>query len=76
MYPLNENETGLFQELARKNDVIFGQLSYLVINPKCYRGGHYHKRKEEWFCCLHGSCELTLTDINQKTKRTTVLEKM
>lgn len=68
MYPIHKNETGLFQELARKDDVKFGQLSYLVIKPKCSRGNHYHKRKEEWFCCLHGKCELLLMDINRKSK--------
>ena len=74
MYPIHKNETGLFQELARKDDVKFGQLSYLVIKPKCSRGNHYHKRKEEWFCCLHGKCELLLTDINRKSKREIILD--
>ena len=74
MYPIHKNETGLFQELARKDDVNFGQLSYLVIKPNCSRGNHYHKRKEEWFCCLHGRCELLLTDINRKSKRKIILD--
>lgn len=74
MYPIHKNETGLFQELARKDDVKFGQLSYLVIKPKCSRGNHYHKRKEEWFCCLHGKCELLLMDINRKSKREIILD--
>ena len=69
MYPVHESPSGSFQELARKKDVTFGQLSYLVIKPGCSRGNHYHKRKEEWFCCLHGKCELILTDTrNNKTK--------
>jgi UDP-2-acetamido-2,6-beta-L-arabino-hexul-4-ose reductase len=73
MYPVHKNETGIFQELARTNDVKFGQLSYLVISPGCWRGNHYHKRKEEWFCCLHGECELKLTNINSKAFRSIIL---
>ncbi|OBZ34824.1 WxcM-like domain-containing protein [Methanohalophilus sp. DAL1] len=69
MYPIHENETGSFQELARSNDVQFGQLSYLKIAPQCSRGNHYHKRKEEWFCCLHGKCEMELTDIRSNSSR-------
>jgi UDP-2-acetamido-2,6-beta-L-arabino-hexul-4-ose reductase len=66
MYPIHENETGSFQELARSNDVKFGQLSYLTIAPNCSRGNHYHKRKEEWFCCIHGTCEMKLIDNYNK----------
>lgn len=68
MYPVHINETGSFQELARSNDVKFGQLSYLIINPLCSRGNHYHKRKEEWFCCLYGSCKMHIFDITTNKK--------
>jgi len=60
MYPLHQNDTGSFQELAHASDVEFGQLSLLTIAPRCTRGGHYHTRKREWFCCLHGECVLVL----------------
>jgi UDP-2-acetamido-2,6-beta-L-arabino-hexul-4-ose reductase len=70
MYPVHESPTGSFQELAREKDVKFGQLSYLTIKPKCSRGNHYHKWKEEWFCCIRGKCEMHLTDIrNNKDKK-------
>lgn len=74
MYPVHNNETGSFQELARTNDIKFGQLSHLVISPSCWRGNHYHKRKEEWFCCLHGKCELKLTNVNTKTLKIITLD--
>jgi UDP-2-acetamido-2,6-beta-L-arabino-hexul-4-ose reductase len=60
MYPLHKNETGSFQELVHASEVEFGQLSLLTIAPGCERGGHYHTRKREWFCCLHGSCTIVL----------------
>lgn len=73
MYPLHENETGSFQELAHSDDVKFGQLSILTINPACARGGHYHTRKEEWFCCIHGKCELRLDNVKDGSSRTVTL---
>ena len=74
MYPLHENSSGSFQELARKNDVMFGQLSYLIIKPECSRGNHYHKRKEEWFLCMRGECELKLTDVRSNRTKKMVLD--
>lgn len=74
MYPIHENETGLFQELAHKTDVIFGQISLLVIKPGCYRGNHYHKRKQEWFCCLHGKCSMELKNVQTKRKKRIILD--
>ncbi len=66
MYPVHENETGLFQELARSKDVKFGQISLLIIDPGCSRGGHYHARKEEWFCCIHGCCRMDLMNVHSR----------
>jgi UDP-2-acetamido-2,6-beta-L-arabino-hexul-4-ose reductase len=74
MYPLNKNDTGSFQELAHKSDGIeFGQLSLLTVAPRCSRGGHYHTRKKEWFCCLHGSCYIACTDTRAGKQRIIVL---
>ena len=74
MYPIYEDSSGIFQELIKKNDVIFGQLSLLTIKPKYSRGNHYHKRKEEWFCCIHGKCELVLTDVRNNKTRAIILD--
>ncbi len=73
MYPLHENDTGSFQELAHASDVDFGQLSILVIEPGCQRGGHYHTRKKEWFCCIHGKCILEITNVRDYSMRNVVL---
>jgi UDP-2-acetamido-2,6-beta-L-arabino-hexul-4-ose reductase len=73
MFDLHENESGSFQELAHASDVKFGQLSVLKINPGYSRGGHYHTRKEEWFCCIHGKCELRLNSIKNGSTRSLTL---
>jgi len=74
MYPLHQNDTGSFQELAHATDVEFGQLSLLTIAPRCKRGGHYHTRKKEWFCCLHGKCYIVATDVRTGRQRSIVLD--
>ena len=73
MYPLFKDERGSFQELAHSNDVIFGQLSLLTIEPQSIRGGHYHTRKGEWFCCIHGECEMVLRNATDGSLRTVSL---
>ena len=74
MYPLHQNDTGSFQELAHASDDIeFGQLSLLTIAPRRTRGGHYHTYKKEWFCCLHGRCYIVATDVRTREQRSIVL---
>lgn len=74
MYPVHENETGLFQELAKTKDVKFGQISLLVIKSGCSRGGHYHTRKEEWFCCINGRCRMDLLNVHSKATKDILLD--
>ena len=73
-FPLHKDETGSFQELAHSSDVKFGQLSILSIEPGCVRGGHYHTHKDEWFCCLHGKCEMGMINIKDNSSRVVILE--
>ncbi len=73
-YPLHENDTGSFQELAHASDVEFGQLSLLTVAPRRTRGGHYHTCKKEWFCCLHGRCYIVCTDVRTGKQRSIVLD--
>jgi UDP-2-acetamido-2,6-beta-L-arabino-hexul-4-ose reductase len=74
MFPLHKNETGSFQELAHASDVDFGQLSLLQIMPGCTRGGHYHTRKKEWFCCIHGKCEMKLNNVQDQSTKSIILD--
>ena len=74
MYPLHQNDTGSFQELAHASDVQFGQLSLLTIAPRRTRGGHYHTHKIEWFCCIRGRCFIIVTNIINQQQWSIVLE--
>ena len=73
-YREHNSETGSFQELARKSDVEFGQLSILTVAPMRQRGGHYHKRKREWFCCIRGECYIVLNNPEGKQMRSLTLD--
>lgn len=64
MYPEHKSETGSFQELAHKDDLRFGQVSLLTINPGRTRGGHYHERKFEYFLLLKGECVFITKGVN------------
>ncbi len=74
MYPLHKDDRGSFQELTHADDVEFGQLSLLTVNPSCVRGGHYHKRKQEWFCCIRGICQMEITGVKSGTKVSILLD--
>ena len=72
--PLIKDERGSFQELLHVHEIEFGQLSLLTVNPKYARGGHYHKRKTEWFCCINGRCKFEVLNIKKKTQKIVILE--
>ena len=74
MYPLHQNDTGSFQELAHASNIQFGQLSLLTVAPRRTRGGHYHTHKIEWFCCIRGRCYIVATDARTGKQRNIVLE--
>ena len=74
MHKVHKDDRGSFQELVRSSDVKFGQLSLLKVNPGCARGGHYHTRKEEEFCCLHGKCKMEMTNVKDGTTRVVILD--
>ena len=69
MFPVHRNETGMFQELAHVSNMAFGQLSVLGVNPGCTRGGHYHIRKQEWFCAVSGTGILKIMDLETREEK-------
>jgi UDP-2-acetamido-2,6-beta-L-arabino-hexul-4-ose reductase len=73
-YPLHRSETGSFQELAHRDDVVFGQLSHGTIGPGETRGGHYHHKKEEWFCVLVGTMAVDFYTRDGRYLKTSLLE--
>jgi UDP-2-acetamido-2,6-beta-L-arabino-hexul-4-ose reductase len=68
-----EDKRGSFQELVHAHEITFGQLGLLKINVGCRRGGHYHKRKEEWFACLHGICRMELANVKTGVQRNIIM---
>lgn len=60
-----EDDRGfLFEVLRRKEvgNVFFGHLLVSVAHPGQSKGGHYHKKKHEWFCVIKGEAILTVVD--------------
>lgn len=54
-----EDQRGTLVELVR--DIPGGAQMYcFTIRPGQTRGGHWHRRKREWFACLQGSATLVL----------------
>ena len=74
MYPLHQDDTGSFQELAHKSGIEFGQLSLLTVAPRRTKGGHYHTHKKEWFCCIHGRCYIAVINIKTGKPRSITLD--
>jgi len=72
-FPVHRGTDGSFQELAHNDDVEFGQLSILTVNPLCERGGHYHQRKVEWFCCVKGTGIIETINVEDGHKKTQLL---
>lgn len=73
MYPLYESLEGSFQELVHCDDVKFGQLSLLKVKSGCARGGHYHTRKQEWFCCIRGKCVMEIANVKDYSSRSVIM---
>ncbi len=49
--------------------------SYIVnIKPGKSRAGHYHKKKEEWFCVICGMVNLVLVDMEKNRRETITLD--
>lgn len=62
MAKINEDKRGLFVELWKHSVDGIGpqQISWLTINPGCFRGGHYHKNQYEYFILIEGECEVLI----------------
>lgn len=49
------------------------QIYVATIEPGSFRGGHYHKKRIEWFFIVGGKAEITLEDIKTKERKTITL---
>jgi len=67
--PVKQDERGFLFEVLRREEVgekLFGHLLISVAHPGRSKGGHYHKKKYEWFCVIKG--EAILNVVDNKTK--------
>jgi len=63
---IKKDTRGWLAELILAKDVggkKFGQLGVTVARPGQIKGGHYHRRKREWFCVIRGTGLLTFKSI-------------
>lgn len=64
--PVISDERGFLFEILRNKELgkaPFGHLLLSVAHAGQSRGGHYHKKKHEWFCVIKGSADLKVVDI-------------
>lgn len=70
---------GWLVEVIRKEDIghgAFGQVLVTAAKPGQVKGGHYHKRKIEWFCVIKGRGLLTvINNISGKKEDYTLGQK-
>lgn len=64
---VKKDERGWLAEVIQGEDVgnsPFGLIHITTAGPGFTKGGHFHKRKTEWFCVIRGEGELFLKDLN------------
>ena len=60
---VKSDERGWLVEIIRPEDVgndAFGIVLLTTARPGQVKGGHYHKRKTEWYCVIKGTGLLTI----------------
>lgn len=68
---VKKDHRGWLAEIVQAKDVginDFGLILVTTAKPGQKKGGHYHKRKTEWYCVIRGRGLLTLVDNNSKEK--------
>lgn len=69
---VKKDERGWLIEAVKSTDVgkfPFGLVHVTCAKPGFTRGGHFHKRKTEWFCVVSGKGELFLKDVKTEENR-------
>ncbi|MBI3103849.1 WxcM-like domain-containing protein [Candidatus Daviesbacteria bacterium] len=70
---VKKDERGWLTEAIKPGDVVeasFGLIHITCAKPGYERGGHYHKRKTEWFCVIKGEGKFFLKDLKSGDKKT------
>lgn len=69
---IKKDNRGWLAEIVRPDDIEtkkFGLVLVTTALPGQTKGGHYHKRKTEWYCVIKGDGLLTLVDNESKEKK-------
>lgn len=69
---VKKDHRGWLAEIVQPKDVgikDFGLVLVTTAFPGQTKGGHYHKRKTEWYCVIKGKGLLTLIDNKSKEKK-------
>ncbi len=66
------DKRGWLVEMLKTDEIDAGQsikqIYAATIEPGCFRGGHYHKKRIEWFFIIGDNAEIILEDIKTKEK--------
>ncbi|MFA5358756.1 MAG: WxcM-like domain-containing protein [Patescibacteria group bacterium] len=71
------DDRGWLAEIIRAEDVEpkeFGQFLITTAKPGITKGGHYHKRKNEWYCVIRGKAELYLKNLTSGQEENVILD--
>lgn len=71
----HEDERGYLLEILRSDEINedIQQIYFSTSKHGAVRGGHYHKKKVEWFCVVKGKAKLVLEDNDLKEKEEMIL---
>lgn len=71
----HEDERGYLLEILKSDEINEGiqQIYFSTSKPGAVRGGHYHKKKIEWFCAVKGTAKLFLENIITKEEKEIIL---
>lgn len=64
----NVDERGFLMELLRSDDAIFSKFAqcYVSMNyPGVVRAWHYHKRQDDHFVVVKGTCKVVMYDLRE-----------
>lgn len=71
----HKDKRGHLLEILRSDEIkeSIQQIYFSASEPRAVRGGHYHKKKVEWFCVVKGKAKLFLEDTTSKERKELIL---
>jgi dTDP-4-dehydrorhamnose 3,5-epimerase len=68
---VNYDTRGYLMEILRCDDKIFskfGQVYITTAKPGIVKAWHYHRRQDDYFCCIYGKMRLVMYDARKNSK--------